>query len=188
MYQKFYLCTDEKSAMIPESTVLQRFSVPIEVTIRLCRRDDLPALEWFGLFTAHREIIRAVYDSQERGETIMLVAEAQGFPIGQAWIDLTRMHVDATAVLWAVRVFPTLQNLGIGTRLMAVAEEMLRHRACACVELGVEKENPNARRFYERQGYHVVGMMQGEYGYTTPDGVATRVPTDQWILRKPLTP
>jgi ribosomal protein S18 acetylase RimI-like enzyme len=174
--------------MSSESRALQRFSVSIEVTIRLCRSEDLPALEWFGLFTAHREIIRSVYDSQERGESIMLVAEAQGFPIGQTRIDLTRKHADATGVLWAVRVFPTLQNLGIGTRLMAVAEQLLRCQACAYAELGVEKDNPHAKRFYERQGYGVVGMVQGEYGYTTPEGVVTRVPTDQWILRKPLTP
>jgi ribosomal protein S18 acetylase RimI-like enzyme len=172
--------------VIPESVLRERFTVTREVTLRVCRGDDLPALEWFGLFTAHREIIRSVYDSQESGEAIMLVAEVQGFPIGQVWIDLIRKSVDATGVLWAVRVFPILQNLGIGTRLMAAAEEVLRYHACAYAELGVEQDNPDAKRFYERQGYRVVGRMQGEYGYTTPDGQATRVPTDQWILRKPL--
>ena len=168
------------------SDQLQQFTVSVPVTIRLCRKDDLPALEWFGMFTDHREMILAAYDSQERGEALMLVAETQGFPVGQVWIDLTLERIDATGVLWAVRVFPTLQNRGIGTQLMVAAEDVLRCRGCTAVELGVEKDNLQAKRFYERQGYRVVGDTQEEYSYTTPDGVLVRVPTEQWMLRKVL--
>jgi len=168
------------------SDQLQQFTVSVPVTIRVCRKDDLPALEWFGMFTDHREMILAAYASQERGEALMLVAETQGFPVGQVWIDLTLERVDATGVLWAVRVFPTLQNRGIGTRLMVAAEDVLRCRGCTAVELGVEKENLPAKRFYERQGYRVVADTQEEYSYTTPDGVLVCVPTEQWILRKAL--
>ena len=168
------------------SDQLQQFTVSVPVTIRLCRKDDLPALEWFGMFTDHREMILAAYASQERGEALMLVAETQGFPVGQVWIDLTLERVDATGVLWAVRVFPTLQNRGIGTRLMVAAEDVLRCRGCTAVELGVEKDNLLAKRFYERQGYRVVADTQEEYSYTTPDGVLVCVPTEQWILRKAL--
>jgi ribosomal protein S18 acetylase RimI-like enzyme len=168
------------------SDQLQQFTVSVPVTIRLCRKDDLPALEWFGMFTDHREMILAAYASQERGEALMLVAETQGFPVGQVWIDLTLERVDATGVLWAVRVFPTLQNRGIGTRLMVAAEDVLRCRGCIAVELGVEKDNLPAKRFYERQGYRVVADTHEEYSYTTPDGVLVCVPTEQWILRKTL--
>jgi len=168
------------------SAPLQQFTVSVPVTIRLCRKDDLPALEWFGMFTDHRAMILAAYDSQERGEALMLVAETQGFPVGQVWIDLTLERIDATGVLWAVRVFPTLQNRGIGTQLMVAAEDVLRCRGCTAVELGVEKDNLQAKRFYERQGYRVVGDTQEEYSYTTPDGVLVRVPTEQWMLRKVL--
>jgi len=169
------------------SDPLQQFTVSMPVTIRLCRKDDLPALEWFGMFTDHREMILAAYDSQERGEALMLVAEMQGFPIGQVWIDLTLERVDATGVLWAVRVFPTMQNRGIGTRLMLAAEDVLCRRGFTAVELGVEKDNLPAKRFYERQGYRVVADTQDEYSYTTPGGVLVCVPTEQWILRKVLT-
>lgn len=169
------------------SDPFQHFTVSMPVTIRLCRKDDLPALEWFGMFTDHREMILAAYDSQERGEALMLVAEMQGFPIGQVWIDVTLEHVHAIGVLWAVRVFPTLQNRGIGTRLMVAAEDILRRRGCTAVELGVEKDNLPAKRFYERQGYRVVADTRDEYSYTTPGGVLVCVPTEQWILRKPLT-
>ena len=169
------------------SALSQQFTVSISVTIRLCRKGDLPALEWFGMFTDHREMILAAYASQERGEALMLVAEMQGFPIGQVWIDLTLEQEAATGVLWAVRVFPMLQNRGIGTRLMVAAEDVLRRRGCTAVELGVEKDNLPAKRFYERQGYRVVADTQDEYSYTTPGGVLVCVPTEQWILHKALS-
>jgi ribosomal protein S18 acetylase RimI-like enzyme len=172
--------------MLSTIDLLQHFTVSVPITIRLCRRDDLQAMEWFGMFTPHRELILAAYESQERGEALLLVAESQGFPVGQVWIDITREHSDATGYFWAVRVFPLLQNLGIGTQLMAAAEELLRSRGCAYAILGVEKNNLPARRFYERQGYRVVGRAQDEYSYTTPDGTLCRVPTDQWLLRKAL--
>src|SRR5438093_11002918 len=65
------------------------FTVSFPITVRICRREDLPALEWFGLFTEHREIIRETFESQERGEAVMLIADLNGFPIGQVWINLT---------------------------------------------------------------------------------------------------
>ena len=37
--------------------VLDRLVVPTTVTVRTCAREDLPSLEWFGCFTAHREIL-----------------------------------------------------------------------------------------------------------------------------------
>jgi ribosomal protein S18 acetylase RimI-like enzyme len=162
------------------------FTVSLPIAIRLCRADDLPALEWFGLFTEHREIIRETFESQERGEAVMLVADLNGFPAGQVWINLTLKKAEATGALWAVRVLPCLQNLGIGAHLMAAAEQLLIERGCTGVELGVEKDNPGARRFYERLGYRLTGIAQGEYQYVTPDGTPMSMPIDEWILRKDL--
>jgi ribosomal protein S18 acetylase RimI-like enzyme len=166
--------------------VLQQFTIPLAVTVRICVRDDLPNLEWFGLFTAHREVILSAYERQERGENLMLVAEANRFPVGQVWIDLAKKSAESVGVLWAVRVIPCLQNLGIGTRLMGSAEWLLRGWGFAYAELGVEKDNLGARRLYERLGYSVVGTEYEEYCYTTPDGTSMHVPVDEWILRKDL--
>jgi ribosomal protein S18 acetylase RimI-like enzyme len=83
-------------------------------------------------------------------------------------------------------VLPCLQNRGIGARLMAAAEQPLREQGYTGVELGVEKDNPGARRFYERLGYRLAGVAHGEYQYTTPGGAAATMPIDEWILRKEL--
>ncbi|HEU4754099.1 MAG TPA: GNAT family N-acetyltransferase [Armatimonadota bacterium] len=165
---------------------IEHFAVSLHVAIRVCREEDLPVMEWFGLFTPHREIIQSTFESQERGDMVMLVAESNGYPIAQVWINLADKRSEGIGILWAIRVFPWLQNLGIGKHLLLAGETVLRERGYSCVELGVEEDNPDARRFYERYGYQVVGRETGEYSYQTPDGTLRTVPTDQWIMRKPL--
>ena len=167
--------------------VLERFGVPLEVTLRLCREDDLAALEWFGLFTEHRELIRGAYERQLQGENIMLVADVNGFPAGQTWVDLARFAARGTGLLWAVRVFPILRNRGIGRRLITAAERLLRQRGFGAAEMGVEKHNRDALRLYERLGYRRMREALDEYSYTTPDGVWMRITEELLMLRKELS-
>src|SRR5437868_4023084 len=77
------------TTMANHCDTFQHFTIGATVTIRPCVRDDLAKLEWFGLFTLHREIIHSAFERQERGENRMLVAELNSFPVGQVWIDLT---------------------------------------------------------------------------------------------------
>ncbi|MGA1875833.1 MAG: GNAT family N-acetyltransferase [bacterium] len=162
------------------------FSVSMKITIRLCERNDLRNLEWFGLFTPHREILRSVFNRHLRGENVMLIADVNNFPIGQVWIDLKKKQRESTGVLWALRVLPWLQKLGIGTRLVMTAEELLRHKGFTWSEMGVEIKNQRARRLYERLGYSPIGRVLEEYSFKTPDGEFTRVQVDQFLMRKQL--
>jgi ribosomal protein S18 acetylase RimI-like enzyme len=164
----------------------RRYVMPLRIEFRLCHEDDLPALEWYGLFWAHREIIRDAFDRQRRGEVLMLLAITNGFPVGQAWMDLARLRSENGALLWAVRVFPFLQGRALGARLIARAERLLAARQIAFVEVGAEKDNPRARRLYERLGYRLTHDAREEYAFTTPDGEPVRVRLDEWCLRKPL--
>jgi ribosomal protein S18 acetylase RimI-like enzyme len=85
-----------------------------------------------------------------------------------------------------VRVYPFLQGCGIGARLLRAAERAVRERGCAAAEVGVEKDNPRARRLYERLGYHAHGERVEEFGYDDWNGTPVRVRVDQWMLRKPV--
>jgi ribosomal protein S18 acetylase RimI-like enzyme len=158
----------------------------LTITVRECAREDLLSLEWFGLFTGHREIFEREFERHSRGEGMMLVADANFFPVGQLWIDFTRKARESVGIIWALRVIPCLHGMGIGTELMRVAEDILRERDLDFAEIGVEKHNHAARRLYERTGYVQVGAELEEYEYTTPEGARIRVPVDQWILRKAL--
>jgi ribosomal protein S18 acetylase RimI-like enzyme len=166
--------------------VFDHFPLHLHVDIRLCVKDDLADLEWFGLFTDHREIFYKVFESQERGENLMLIAEANTRPIGQIWIDLIKRKAESAGFIWALRVIPWLQNLGIGGKLMTAAEQRCKEHGFAYAELGVEKENHAAKRFYERLGYRMIGSMVDEYSYTAPGGELITVPMDVWVLRKKL--
>lgn len=60
-----------------------RFSLELELKIRHCGRQDLPQLEWFGLYTEHRQLIQDAFRRQQVGEVIMLVADLDDFPVGR---------------------------------------------------------------------------------------------------------
>jgi GNAT superfamily N-acetyltransferase len=165
----------------------RRYVMPLRIDFRFCREEDLPSLEWFGLFSAHREIIRDAFEGQGRGEMLMLLALTNGFPVGQAWMDLARLRSENGALLWAVRVFPFLRGGALGSELIARAERLLAERGFAFVEIGAEKNNPGARRLYERLGYRLTHEAREAYAFTAPDGEAVRVDIDEWFLRKPLT-
>lgn len=166
-------------------TPSEGFTVPLRVEIRPCTADDLPSLEWYGVFAPHRHIIHEAFARQTQGDGLMLLAVANGFPVGQAWIDFAaRPDERGVAVIWAVRVYPFLQGAGIGTRLMAAAEDAIRERGYRIAELGVEKDNPRARSLYERLGYRLHREMVDTLEYIDADGHAALEPVEQWMLRK----
>lgn len=137
------------------ATSIGHLRVEVEAEIRPCREHDLPGLEWMGLFTPHRHIIRETFEAQKRGEALMLLAVAAGFPIAQAWIDLQRKS-RRTAKLWAVRTFYPLQGNGIGAQMMRAAERVLRDYGVREAFIDVERGNERALRFYKRLGWRPV--------------------------------
>lgn len=130
--------------------------VTLRATIRACREDDLPALEWMGLYSRHRKIIREAFEAQERGEGLMLLAVSAGFPIAQVWMSFGKSR-SPSARLWAVRTFFPLQGAGIGMRMMRVAQRILARRGVERAELEVAPRNLKALDFYRALGWQVVG-------------------------------
>ena len=67
------------------------------------------------------------------------------------------------AVLWDIRVSPSVRRSGVGTRLLEQAIEYAR--ACGCSVLKVESQNTNpaACRFYAKSGLQLGGLRSGGY-------------------------
>ena len=164
------------------------FAVRIAVRLRPGGEADLAPLEWWGWFAAHREIVRDAFDACRDGGGFFLVAEAQGFPIGQAWVDLRQRRSDSCAILWALRVLPGFQGRGIGTRLITASERRAAASGFAVAEISVERSNPRARRLYESLGYALVGERRLSQIYRDPDGAAAAIELDQWVMEKRLSP
>ncbi len=159
--------------------------IQLPIKFRLCVEDDLPALEWMGLHTTQREIIRSTFEAQKRGDAAMLLAISGGFPVGQAWLDFTRGGGSKRPLLWAIRVFPPLQGSGLGRALMRRAEALAQSRGAGEIELGVEWDNEGARRFYERLGYEPSGKCVEEVKFMF-EGQPMEMTVDQQIMRKQL--
>jgi len=169
---------------MPTTHVPEQFTITLPVTIRSCRETDLADLEWFGLLTEYRQTITDAFQRFQKGEILMLVAEVNRFPAGQVWVDLIKRREEAIGVLWALRVFIPFQSLGIGTALIASAEERLKALGFHISELGVEKDNVQAKHLYERLGYEVVRENIEEWEYMPPGGVSVHVTSEEWIMHK----
>jgi len=162
------------------------FDVTMQMAIRPCLREDLLKLEWFELFARYRQLYADTFARSEKGEIVMLVVVINEFPVGQVWIDLVKQREQSTGILYALRVLPPLQNLGIGTRLIAAVEDLLHKRGYKMVELGVEKDNPGAKRLYERLGYGVIRENLEKWEIVTPGGQTVQEQAYEWIMQKPL--
>lgn len=163
-----------------------KFAVSLEITIRQSEDTDLCALEWYGLFSEHRELIQETYKRQRDGEVVMLQADLNGFPVGQLWLDLARKKNESAGILWALRVFPFLQNHSIGQRLLAAGESELSARGFSWAEISVEEKEPRAASLYLRLGYKPTVMIHEEYSYRSQSGALVHVPVALQLFRKGL--
>lgn len=101
-------------------------------------------------------------------DRVLLVAEVDGVPAGYTMLVFGE-PVDP-AVVAAITVHPTAElskvyvveghhGAGIGPALMSASLEVAGERASA-VWLGVNQHNARANRFYEKNGFAVVGTKQ----------------------------
>lgn len=111
-----------------------RFDLRLPAEIRICREADLEQLEWFGAMRGQRSNIRSAFARQCCGHNWMLVADVQGFPVGQLWIDVCKKP--GAALLWAFRILPPFQRCGIGRALLASAEQLIRQLEISHAEVG----------------------------------------------------
>ena len=166
--------------------VLDEFTVPLPVTIRRWEERDLRALEWNGLQSAFRLNFRAMFERAEKGEVLLLVAEVKGYPVARLGVDLARRP--GVAHLWSFSVLPRLRGLGIGARLLEVAQKLASANGFEQAEVAVAEGNPSARRLYEHLGFQVVGTERNTYAYTRADGSQDSIVEDCLVLRKQLSP
>jgi ribosomal protein S18 acetylase RimI-like enzyme len=164
----------------------------IPITFRLATREDVPKLEWFGQFSHFRNLIRRAFKEQIRGKRMMLLADFNGFPIGQVFIQMESTNIDiadgiSRAYLYSFRVMDLFQGRGVGTRLLYEAETLLIEKGFAYTTLSVAKDNPNALRLYQRNGYRIVGQDPGRWNYVDQYGITRYVEEPCYVMEKELT-
>ena len=162
------------------------------VQIRHMVKDDLPSLEWNGEFTHFRRVYADAFERFKRGLSVLWVAELpEAGIIGQVFIQLTCDRpelADGTnrAYLYSFRVRPEYRSGGLGTRIMQVVFDDLRQRGFRCLTLNVAKDNPRARKLYERNHFRIVAHEPGRWTFQDEKGGWQTVEEPAWRMERRL--
>jgi len=160
-----------------------------DVVLKLSVRDLVPAdLEHCGWSGSERHLA-GVAEQLERARLgdvdYLAVCPPSGLPLAKGGVDY-RVK-EGVGTLWQLAVHPALQSCGIGTLLVAAAEQRIRRRGLRQSELGVEENNPRARALYERLGYVAFDRQPDSWDMQAPDGSLYRYETMCTLMRKDLS-
>ena len=162
------------------------------VSIRQANKADLFDLEWGGEYTHFRRLYADTYLMVEQGKAIIWIAEADGKGlIGQCFVSLKGARPELAdgvgrAYIYGFRVRPEWRNQGVGSQILCALEQDLWKRGFRQVTLNVGKDNPHARRFYDRLGYVVVGDDPGRWSYIDEKGKRRDMHEPAWRMLKDL--
>jgi ribosomal protein S18 acetylase RimI-like enzyme len=162
------------------------------VFIRQANKGDLAGLEWEGEYTHFKRLYADTYLMVEQGKAVIWIAEADGSGlVGQCFVSLKGSRPELSdgltrAYIYGFRVRPQFRNQGIGTIIMRNLEEDLKKRGFQQATLNVGKENLNARRFYDRLGYIIVGSDPGDWSYIDDKGKRRDMHEPAWRMLKNL--
>ena len=148
---------------------------------------DLTRLRgWYGRVTLRylRSLPAALERAAQGLEDYVVVRVPVGEPVAKMRIDYT--SEDDTGVFSQLATMGPLQGLGIATMLIGAGEQRVHARGLAFAALGVEDNNPRARRLYERLGYQASGCQHASWEYEDDNGVLRLYETTLTILRKRL--
>jgi GNAT superfamily N-acetyltransferase len=147
---------------------------PKGLEIRVADKGDLDAL--VSAMGQHEFFVDRIGHTRQRAGAL-LVAWLDGAVVGDVYLycevqeepELRRVH-PGVPVLNHLEVTPPRQRRGIGTALIRACEAAARERGHDVLSLGVGLDNPDARRLYERLGYHDWGQGPIITRWTEPDG------------------
>ncbi|HUY98816.1 MAG TPA: GNAT family N-acetyltransferase [Thermomicrobiaceae bacterium] len=132
------------------------------ITVRRFHPVEFDALERFNPKTLGVHRIRLGW--QARGLGLYLGAWLDERPVGHVWLEWVPEHDGAASRpidcprLVDLYVVAQLRSRGIGTRLIAAAEQAAAERGHRCVGLDVGLDNPRAYALYARLGYVDAGL------------------------------
>jgi ribosomal protein S18 acetylase RimI-like enzyme len=115
------------------------------------RAEEVAELAWSGNPAHLRSVAAALQRAAQGLEDYLVVWAPSGEPVAKMRIDYT--SESDTGVFSQLATMGPLQGLGIATMLIGVGEQRARTRGLVFAALGVEDNNPRARRLYERLGY-----------------------------------
>lgn len=162
------------------------------VTVRLIREEDLPALEWDGEYTRYRRVYREVFRNFEKGISLPYIAETEADGIiGQVF--LTRKEPNPSYMprsryffISSFRIKPMFRDRGLGSRLLEVCFRDARSHRLRDIFLNCAANNNRARHFYEKHGFRVVRLDDGNWSYVNHEGIVVTEHESAYLMKKTL--
>lgn len=137
---------------------------PFSTSVRAATAADLDALVALELraFSGDR-MSRAQYRRHlASAGAAVLVAEAPGEELLGSALVFFRSG-STLARLYSIASAPAARGRGIGTQLLAAAEDAAHGRGCRALRLEVRVDNAAAIALYERAGYRRIGRYADYY-------------------------
>ena len=148
------------------------------------RVGDLADLAWSGNPAHLRSVAASLQRAAQGLEDYLVVRAPGGQPVAKMRVDYTsEANIGVFSQLATVG---PLQGLGIATMLIGAGEQRVRARGLAFAALGVEDNNPRARRLYQRLGYQAAARQHASWETEDDTGVLRVYETTLTILRKRL--
>lgn len=163
----------------------------MSVVVRAATAADLPALEagWPVPGDVHAHHLR----SQESGDSTFLVAWDGSMPLGSGIVQWSgpvggraREAFPDAVEINHLQVREQSRGQGVGSAIIAAAQELCAARGRGLVAVGVATDNEGAARLYERLGYRRTGVIDvSEYDWVDDAGaVHHAVEQDELLIRE----
>lgn len=108
------------------------------------------------------EMIRA-------GDTLVIVAEADGEVVGNALVSVEHSSVSDHIGTLSIAILDGWRDVGIGSLMVRAAQDWTRQQGLAKLALGVFPDNDRAIAVYEHTGFVREGLRRRQYrGVETP--------------------
>jgi GNAT superfamily N-acetyltransferase len=128
------------------------------ISVRVARESDVPDIAALTLQLGYEvstgNVASRLSRILVRGDQQFLVAELDGHAVG--WVHTSifeYIESDAFVVIGGLVVDKNFRRQGIGSLLMAQAEEWARSRGCSIVRLWSTSTRTASHRFYQDLGY-----------------------------------
>ena len=116
---------------------------------------DEPVTHWRRFGNISHWGIFAAFSDEHRVGGAVVAHNSPGIHMLEGREDL--------AVLWDLRVHPSVRRSGVGTRLLDRAIQCARASGCSFLKVESQNTNPAACRFYAKRGLHLGGLRRGVY-------------------------
>jgi len=159
-------------------------TITVGVAVRDLTEADLGWIAWSG-GPDHPEAVAAALRLVDSGEVAYLaVCGTNDLPLAIGGIDYRKASDGGT--LWQLAVHPGMQSCGLGSLLIASAEDRIRGRGLRRSFLSVEDQNHRARALYRRLGYVDYGNEEDSWPIQDSTGNIVPYRTSCTLMRKNL--